>query len=59
MDNKFYQKEEEITFFESYNDKVCVIGFKPSWISEIKDDMKDIYENGRLDNNSDLSSAKK
>lgn len=34
----------EFNFFEDYNNKVEVVGFKNSWISEFNQDMKNAYE---------------
>ncbi|QOD59368.1 hypothetical protein H9I45_08250 [Polaribacter haliotis] len=40
-------KNTNFDFFENYNNNVEVVGFRTSWISEFKDEMKSIYEGGK------------
>ncbi len=39
------EQKIEFDFFEDYNSKIEVVGFRSSWISEFKDSMKEAYEN--------------
>jgi|GEM_PF-4132977 len=38
------EKTIEFDFFEDYNNKVEVVGFKTSWVSEFEENMKKTYE---------------
>ncbi len=47
MTNKQIKNSEEkleFDFFENYNSKIEVVGFRTSWISEFEEEMKSTYE---------------
>lgn len=44
MKSKQIKIKSEFNFFETYSSKVEVVGFRTSWISEFKEDMKNTYE---------------
>ena len=60
MSFNLFKSEEKKNddFFESYSNK-GVIGFKPSWVSEITNDMKEIYEKKEDKNIQDRQKEKK
>lgn len=60
MNKKIFKIEQkDLDFFELYDNKVNVIGFKPSWVSEIKNDMKESYESKLKESHQKAKSEKR
>tara|TARA_R110000744_G_C19302564_1_gene555876 strand:- start:178 stop:378 length:201 start_codon:yes stop_codon:yes gene_type:complete len=39
----------DFDFFENYNSKIEIVGFRSAWISEFKEDMKEAYGDKKND----------